>query len=125
MFDKAKPNKQDLRKLAQGMDVASTLGAQLAALDRAIESGLKSLVFVDGDARKELSRTQLSLGVGHVYLRRLISSGEAYLAGLRTKQTPKTKMAGKTKTAKARVKASKTGGKKKETGRTSAKAARR
>jgi len=99
MFDKAKPTKQELRKLAKGMEAAITLGVLITALDGAIEGEIKSLAFIDANARRELSRTQLSLGVGRAYLNRLIADGEAYLTGLKSKPAAKAKAAGKKKPA--------------------------
>lgn len=97
MFDKAKPTKQELNKLAKGVAAAGTLGELITALERAIEAASKPISFVDGDARRELSRTQLSLGVSSLYLRRLIAASDAYLAGLKAK--PAAKPAAKKATA--------------------------
>ena len=91
MFDKAKPTKQELTKLAKGLEAAARLAEQVATLDRAIESEIKALAFVDDAARKELSRTQLSLGVGNAYLKRLAAEGAAYLAAQAGKPAPKAK----------------------------------
>ena len=100
MFDKAKPTKQELRKLANGIAAAGTLGDLIGALERAIETAVKSISFVDIGARRELSRTQLSLGVSNVYLKGLIAASDAYLAGLKAKPAPaKGKAAAKSKTA--------------------------
>jgi hypothetical protein len=101
MFDKAKPTKQELRKLANGIAAAGTLGDLIGALERAIETAVKSISFVDDAARRELSRTQLSLGVSSVYLRGLIAASDAYLAQLQAKPVgkaaPKAKAASKAK----------------------------
>ncbi len=97
MFDKAKPTKPELRKLAKGIEAASALGQQLAALDKAIEAEFKALAFIDGDARAALSRTQLSLGVGNSYLQRLAAAGKAYLAAQGQKPAPKAKVVAKAK----------------------------
>lgn len=108
MFDKAKPTKLELKKLAKGLEAAGALGQQLAALDKAIETEAKAIAFVDGEVRQALSRTQLSLGVGNAYLQRLVVAGKAYLAARQQKPTPKakTKPKGRTKVAaKAKVKA--------------------
>ena len=100
MFDKAKPTKQELRKLANEIAAAGTLGDLIGALERAIETAVKSISFVDIGARRELSRTQLSLGVSNVYLKGLIAASDAYLAGLKAKPAPaKGKAAAKSKTA--------------------------
>lgn len=104
MFDKAKPTKQELNKLAKGLDAASRLAELVAGLDRAIESEIKALAFVDDAARKELSRTQLSLGVGNAYLKRLAAAGAAYLAAQAGKPAPKAKGAAKKKSAKKAAK---------------------
>jgi hypothetical protein len=100
MFDKAKPTKPELRKLVQGIEAADALAQQLAALDQAIEAGIKTIAFVDRAARMSLSRTQLSLGVGSSYLQRLAAAGRAYLMSQQQKPAPKGKPA-----AKAKVKA--------------------
>lgn len=89
MFDKAKPTKQELRKLANGIAAAGTLGDLIGALERAIETAVKAISFVDGGARRELSRTQLSLGVSNIYLKGLIAASDAYLAGLKAKPAGK------------------------------------
>jgi hypothetical protein len=89
MFDKAKPTKQELNKLAKGVAAAGTLGDLITALERAIEAASTPISFVDGDARRELSRTQLSLGVSSLYLRRLIAASDAYLADLKSKPAAK------------------------------------
>lgn len=99
MFDKAKPTKQDLRNLTKGLEIAATLSGQAVGLDQAIEAGIKALGFVDDAARRELSRTQLSLGIGNAYLLRLISGGNAYLKAQQAKPVAKPKAAAKGKTA--------------------------
>jgi len=105
MFDKAKPTKQDLNKLAKGLAAATRLAELVANLDRAIESEIKALAVVDAAARRELSRTQLSLGVGNVYLKRLASEGAAYLAAQQAKPAPKAKAKSGTKAGRAAKKA--------------------
>jgi len=126
MFDKPKPTKQELRKLANGIATAGTLGDLIGALERAIETAVKPISFVDDAARKELARTQLSLGVSGVYLRRLISASEAYLAELKAKPAGKVtakKTAPKSKAAsKAKPKA---GGKTKTAAKKAVKAGKR
>jgi len=97
MFDKAKPTKQELGKLDKGLQAAARLADLLNSLDRAIESEIKALLFVDDAARKELSRTQLSLGVGNAYLKRLAAEGAAYLAAQAGKPAPKAKANGAAK----------------------------
>jgi len=99
MFDKAKLTKQELRNLAKGLEVAATLSGQVAALDQAIEASIKALGLVDDAARRELSRTQLSLGIGNAYLLRLITGGSAYLKAQQAKPAAKPKAAAKKKSA--------------------------
>jgi hypothetical protein len=115
MFDKAKPTKQELNKLTKGLEAAARLADQVIALDRAIESEIKALAFVDDAARKELSRTQLSLGIGNAYLKRLVAEGATYLVAQAGKPAPKakTKAKGATKKAAAKKTAKKPAGKKK------------
>ncbi|HVI91633.1 MAG TPA: hypothetical protein VM659_25275 [Dongiaceae bacterium] len=113
MFDKTKPTKQELTKLAKGLEAAARLADQVATLDRAIESEIKALAFVDDAARKELSRTQLSLGVGNAYLKRLAAEGTAYLAAQAGKPAPKAKTKGTAKKAAAKKPAKKPAVKKK------------
>jgi hypothetical protein len=108
MFDKAKPTKLELKKLAKGLEAAGALGQQLAALDQAIEAHSKVIAFVDGEARQALSRAQLSLGVSNAYLQRLVVAGKSYLAGQQQKSAPKAKAKAKGQTkaaAKAKGKA--------------------
>ena len=97
MLDKAKPTKQDLRNLAKGLEAAATLSGQVAALDQAIEASIKALSLVDEGARRELSRTQLTLGVGNAYLLRLVTDGNAYLKVRAGKPAAKPKAAAKKK----------------------------
>ena len=103
MFDKAKPTKQELTKLAKGVAAAGALGGLITTLEQAIEAASKPISFVDGNVRQELSRTQLSLSVSSLYLRRLIAASEAYLAGLKAK--PAAKKAAKKAGPKAQAKA--------------------
>lgn len=97
MFNKTKPTKQELNKLTKGLEAAARLADQVIALDQAIESEIKALAFVDDAARKELSRTQLSLGIGNAYLKRLVAEGATYLVALAGKPAPKAKAKGAAK----------------------------
>ena len=97
MFNKTKPTKQELNKLTKGLEAAARLADQVIALDQAIESEIRALAFVDDAARKELSRTQLSLGIGNAYLKRLVAEGATYLVALAGKPAPKAKAKTKTK----------------------------
>jgi hypothetical protein len=122
MFDKAKPTKQELRKLATGIAAAGTLGDLIGALERAIETAVKSISFVDAGARRELSRTQLSLGVSNIYLKGLIAASDAYLAELKAKPAAKTPGKGKAAAKKASEKKPAAKGKTAPKGKTAAKA---
>jgi len=104
MFDKAKPTKQELNKLNKGLEAAARLADQVAALDRTIESEIKALAFIDDAARKELSRTQLSLGIGNAYLKRLVAEGATYLVAQAGKPAPKAKTKAKGAAKKPAVK---------------------
>lgn len=104
MFDKAKPTKQELNKLNKGLEAAARLADQVAALDRTIESEIKALAFIDDAARKELSRTQLSLGIGNAYLKRLVAEGAIYLVAQAGKPAPKAKTKAKGAAKKPAVK---------------------
>jgi hypothetical protein len=80
------------------------LGDLIGALERAIETAVKSISFVDGGARRELSRTQLSLGVSNIYLKGLIAASDAYLAELKAKPAGKGATKGKTSARKTSAK---------------------
>ena len=119
MLNKAKATKQELKKLDRGIDAANDLVALVDGLEKAIETRIAAVEFLDGGIRRELARTQLSIGLSRAHLRQLAQAGETYRtaqaqagkakpakpkAKTKTKTTPKAKAAAKVKT-KAKKKA--------------------
>jgi len=119
MLNKAKATKQELKKLDKGIDAANDLVALVDGLEKAIETRIAAVEFLDGGIRRELARTQLSIGLSRAHLRQLAQAGETYRtaqaqagkakpakakAKTKTKTTPKAKAAAKVKT-KAKKKA--------------------
>jgi hypothetical protein len=105
MFNKAKPSKQDLKKLDKGVTAAGEVIELINGLEKAIETQIRAIEFVDGAIRKELARTQLTIGLSRVHLRQLTQAAHAYRAGLMDsgKTTAAKKAAPKKPAAKAKT----------------------
>lgn len=112
MFSKAKPSKQDLKKLDKGVAAAGEVIELINGLEKAIETQIRVIEFVDGAIRRELARTQLTIGLSRAHLRQLTQAAHAYRAGLTEgakakpakKAAPKGKPAAKGPAAKGKVK---------------------
>ena len=112
MFNKAKPSKQDLKKLDKGVAAAGEVIDLINGLEKAIETQIRAIEFVDGAIRRELARTQLTIGLSRAHLRQLTQAAHAYRAGLAesakakpaTKAAPKAKPAAKGPAAKSKAK---------------------
>ena len=99
MFNKAKPSKQDLKKLDKGVTAAGEVIDLINGLEKAIETQIRAIEFVDGAIRKELARTQLTIGLSRAHLRQLTQAAHAYRAGLTDSAKPAKKAASKGKPA--------------------------
>lgn len=101
MFNKAKPSKQDLKKLDKGVTAAAEVIELINGLEKAIETQIRAIEFVDGAIRRELARTQLTIGLSRAHLRQLTQAAHAYRAGLMdsAKAKPAKKAAAKSKPA--------------------------
>ncbi|TXH36356.1 MAG: hypothetical protein E6Q98_11735 [Rhodospirillaceae bacterium] len=112
MFSKAKPSKQYLKKLDKGVAAAGEVIELINGLEKAIETQIRAIEFVDGAIRRELARTQLTIGLSRAHLRQLTQAAHAYRAGLTEgakakpakKAAPKGKPAAKGPAAKGKVK---------------------
>jgi hypothetical protein len=80
MFSKPKPSKQELKKLDQGIAATEALVDLINGLEKAIESQGKAVEFIDGAIRRELARTQLTIGLSRAHLRQLAQTTRTYLA---------------------------------------------
>ena len=101
MFNKAKPSKQDLKKLDKGVAAADEVIELINGLEKAIETQIRAIEFVDGAIRRELARTQLTIGLSRAHLRQLTQAAHAYRARLMdgAKAKPAKKAAAKGKPA--------------------------
>jgi hypothetical protein len=99
MFNKAKPSKQDLKQLDKGVAAANEVIELINGLEKAIETRIRAIEFVDGAIRKELARTQLTIGLSRAHLRQLTQAAQTYRAGLAESAQPAKKAASKGKPA--------------------------
>ncbi len=80
MFSKSKPTKQELKKLDHGMTAIEALVDLINGLEKAIETQGKAVEFLDAAIRRELARTQLTIGLSRAHLRQLAQAAKSYLA---------------------------------------------
>ncbi|MDY0884640.1 hypothetical protein ACFPL7_03520 [Dongia soli] len=118
MFNKAKPSKQDLKKLDKGVAAAGEVIDLINGLEKAIETQIRAIEFVDGAIRRELARTQLTIGLSRAHLRQLTLAAHAYRAGLMDSAKPAKKAASKGKPAAKAKSAAKPAAKAKSKGKT-------